>query len=578
MSTSPTNICPLIASNFDDKKKPVPGQWGHLWGIIKTLIIPYWFSQEKTSARILLFTVLSLNLLYVYIFVLLNKWNGQFFDALQRLDHSKFNSLLYMFVFYVACVIGTLLVKEYLQNYLCFRWRSWMTHVYLSKWFNQKAFYKSLHPEPKIDNPDQRISQDINSFAFSTMQLCMSTVTSAANGAAFAIILWSLSPPLTLSLGGSDYLFPGYMLWLAIAYAFLACYSVFKIGKPLIKLDFIQEKAEANFRFGLMRIVDRKEEVALLNAEKDDLQTLHKQFQDIRSNYKKILLRQIYISSTQNIFFNALTVCPLLAAAPMFFAGAITLGIMMQLSGAFSAVSHALLIFVQNYQLLASWKATSNRLEQFLTHTDLATIPQTSPTLNENVLQVKNLEIFKGHETPALYKIDFSLKLGEKILLQGKSGRGKTTLVKAIAGIWPYVKGEVIRPETLHIVPQKPYFPIATLREVIFYGNEQKIHPEALILQRLNDFDLAHLAESLDTHGDWNTKLSLGEQQRVNFVRIALMRPRWLILDEPTASLDLKNQQNAMEKLFMLLKESTILTISHSSELESMHDRLILIN
>lgn len=547
--------------------------------ILKTLILPYWFSQEKVLARVLLLSVIGLNLLYVYWGVLFNKWNGDFFDALQRLDQPKFMHLLVMFVLYVVVMILTLLVKDYLQNYLSFRWRSWMTNTYLKRWFEQKAFYKSLHPEPKIDNPDQRISQDINQFAFNSMQLLMSTLSSTVNAIAFGIILWSLSPPLTFALRGQEYTVQGYMLWLAIAYAIFACYSVFKIGKPLVKLDFIQEKNEANFRFSLMRIVDRKEEVALLNAEQDDLKSLNDKFQDIRDNYKKILVRQIYILSTQNIFFNALTVLPMLAAAPTFFSGAITLGILAQLSGAFNSVTQALLVFVQNFQMLASWKAIINRLDQFLTHTDREEMKHPHRVMmNDALLEVKDLTLFKNPHSQPLLKTDFSLNKGEKVLLRGRSGLGKTTIVKTLAGIWPYMSGEITRPQSLEIVPQKPYFPIGSLRDVIFYGNKQKNHTDQSISQLLQDFALSHLEEHLDHQGDWNTKLSLGEQQRLNFVRIALIAPQWLILDEPTASLDPQNQKNAMEKLFDLLKASTILTISHSDELENLHDRIILLH
>ncbi|MFI4937781.1 MAG: ABC transporter ATP-binding protein/permease [Candidatus Berkiellales bacterium] len=549
--------------------------------IFKSLILPYWFSEEKLMARILLVTVISLNIGFVYVTVLVNNWEGQIFNTIQQMDKGKFFSLIFQFPIYIFFFLVTALTKEYLQDYLCFRWRTWMTNIHLTKWLTNKAFYKTLHPEAKFDNPDQRISQDINNFAFITMRLLMTSFSSIITTIAFANILWGLSPAVSLAIIGlPDLYLSGYMLWLTIIYALIASLIIYMIGKPMVKLDFIQEKTEANFRFSMMRMIDRKEETALINGEHDDFNFFKKIYHSIRDNFKEILIRRIYINISQNFFLNATAVIPLLAAAPMYFAGAITLGAITQLTGAFNAIENALMIFVINFQTLASWKTIANRLEEFLTVMDATNSEKSSAikVIYGDRLVTKDLAIYKSKNHDLLFTINLDLNNGEKVLLKGPSGIGKTTLIKTIAGIWPYANGEITRPTYIEIVPQKPYFPITTLRDAILYGNANKSYSDETIFSTLQDFGLSHLFAYLNMVGDWNTKLSLGEQQRLNFVRISLIKPKWLILDEPTASLDVQNQTNAMNKLFRSLAESTILTISHSQALEVLHNKVIMLD
>ncbi len=543
----------------------------------KLLIFPYWKSEDKYVAGFLLSLVVALNFGYVYAHVLLNQWSGAFYNALQNLNVSEFNSLVIKFVFYIAFIILTFLAKAYIEDFLSFKWRNWMTHQFVERWLSDKAFYKSFEQKEGIDNPDQRISQDISNFTDSILNFATSILSSVVNLITFSFILWNLSPELSIPLNTDSELFiPGYMLWATIMYCLIATYVVFKIGKPLIKLDFINETKEANFRYSLMRIVERRDEVALLNGEKQEKKQLYDKFYEIKENYLKKLVRFIYINTAQNLFSNASSVFPLLAAAPAFFSGAITLGTLMQLSSAFNYVQSSLMLFADGYQSLAAISAMANRLKQLHRSTEPhKVLPAIHLTIDNTLLEVNNLTIYKPNQLEPLLKISFSLKKGQRLMLQGRSGLGKTTLIKTITGIWPHVSGLITRPEYIDIMPQKPYFPIGSLREAILYGNNDFHVTDKVIESALNTLGLSHLSHDLDLSADWNAKLSLGEQQRLSIIRIIIKKPKWLILDEPTASLDSENQMKAIQTLFKNLPETAILTISHSNDLVQYHDAVL---
>lgn len=571
-------------SSFQERKvaDSLNKEKSSLKNIIKTfklLILPYWKSEDKYIAGFLLALVVGLNFGYVYAHVLLNQWSGEFYNALQNLNVSEFNSLVIKFVFYIAFIILTFLVKAYIEDFLSFKWRNWMTHKFIERWLADKAFYKSLQQQNAVDNPDQRISQDISNFTRSILDFATSILSSVVNLITFSFILWTLSPEFSIPLGEESVLsIPGYMLWLTIIYCLIATYIVFKIGKPLIKLDFISETKEANFRYSLMRIVERRDEVALLNGEKQEKKQLDKKFYEIKENYFKKLVQFIYINTAQNLFSNASSVFPLLAAAPAFFAGTITLGTLMQLSSAFNYVQSSLMLFADRYQSLAAISAMASRLNQLHQSTEpQKAIPAINKTIDDTLLEVNNLTIYKPNQTAPLLKINFSLKAGQKLMIQGRSGIGKTTLIKTIAGIWPHASGAITRPELIDIMPQKPYFPIGSLKEAILYGNDKPDIADKEIEAVLETLGLSHLSQDLNLSSDWNAKLSLGEQQRLSIVRIIIKKPKWLILDEPTASLDKENQVKAMQTLFKHLPETAVLTISHSASLAEYHDSTLLL-
>lgn len=550
---------------------------------IISLVTPYWRSEEKYMAWGMLIAVLALNMTLIYCAVLINTWNGNFYDALQRLDKSHFSSLLAQFFLLVTFYIIIAVSSSFLEAYLGFKWRIWLTKQIMNDWLHNSTFCKLFTYKTKTENPDQRISQDIASFTSSTLSLSLNIITQLIKGITFAFILWKLSSALTLPLpGGANLNIPGYMLWLTIIYVTFSTFVIYKSGKPMVALDYTQEKVEADFRFSLMRIRERRDEVSMLSGAKAETALLNKNISSVVKNYKQIILRNIYVNSFQNLFNNFTTILPVLAAAPMFFSGAITLGILMQIANAFGQVEGSLMIFALNFQAFASWKATLNRIVDFRTEmAELAPkVAANSSELNmnrsvdHNELHINNLTLHLPHLTN-LSKFDFHIKPQEHVLIMGRSGLGKSTLLKCIAGHWPYASGSIKRPEDITIIPQKPYFPISTLRDSLLYPNLEHIIDDQEIKRILNECALDHLQQDLYIVHDWNAILSLGEQQRLNIARVIISKPKWLILDEPTASMDKALEARLFQALYKELPDVTLVTIGHAPSLKDLHTRCI---
>lgn len=550
---------------------------------IINLVAPYWRSEEKFSAWGMLIAVLALNMTLIYCAVLLNTWNGNFYDALQRLDKSHFSSLLAQFFLLVTLYIVIAVSSSFIQAYLGFKWRIWLTKQVMNDWLHNSTFCKLFTCKTKTENPDQRISQDIANFTSSTLSLSLNIVTQLIKSVTFAFILWKLSSSLALPLpGGSNINIPGYMLWLTIIYVTFSTYVIYKSGRPLVALDYIQEKVEADFRFSLMRIRERRDEVSMLSGSSAEAAFLNKNLLGVIKNYKQIIIRNIYVNSFQNLFNNFTTILPILAAAPMFFSGAITLGILMQIANAFGQVEGSLMIFALNFQAFASWKATFNRIVDFRAEmSDLA--PKIAANSSEldlhcsaahNELHINNLTLHLP-QIQNLSKFDFHIKLHEHVLIMGRSGLGKSTLLKCIAGHWPYASGSIKRPEDITIIPQKPYFPISTLRDSLLYPDLDHIVSDQEIKRVLHVCALDHLQDDLQIVHDWNSILSLGEQQRMNFARVIISKPKWLILDEPTASMDKALETRLFKVLYQELPNITLVTIGHSPSLKDLHTRCI---
>lgn len=542
------------------------------------LIGPYWRSEEKAFAWVGLVVVVALNFSLVYLSVLFNRWNGDFFNALEGLDHAAYMSLLYKFCGLVLAMIIAYVSQSYSQNYLVFRWRIWFTKNMLGRWLDDSTFCKLFTMGAKTENPDQRISEDIASFTESSMMLFVGILKESVNAITFGVILWGLSKGITLAAFGMPAVaIPGYMLWLTIIYVGFATFFIYKTGRPLVKLDYIKERVEANFRFSLMRIRDRRSEVAILNGGHSESLLLNGKLHDIISNFHQILKRVIYINTLQNLFGNATNVLPYIAAAPMFFAGSINLGDLMRLGAAFGAVEMSLMYFMDNINELANWKANFNRITDFSDEmTSVAAHKGSDLQVHmgkDKELQL-NLELYlpKGNK---LFGINLDMIAGEKVLVMGRSGLGKSTLTKAIVGQWPYAIGNIVRPHSLFVLPQKPYFPITSLRETVLYPNLHADVADSEIIRVLKVCCLEKLVHSLDEVKDWNAELSLGEQQRLNFARVILSRATFLILDEPTASVNKDLEREMFRTLLAELPTASILTISHSIALQDIHDRVV---
>lgn len=572
------------------------------------LIIPYWKSEEKYKAWSMLALILGLNLGFVYISVKLNEWNVKFYNAIQQLDQDTFLKQCYIFFGWLIVIISIFVTKTYFTNLLGFHWRRWLTKYYLNRWVSDAMFYRLSLEENRTDNPDQRIAQDLANFPIGILSWTVSLFKETVNLVSFVVILWSISGPIEMPLpNGTSLTIHGYMVWIAIIYAILGTMGVFKIGRPLINLDFNQERFEANFRYQLVRLREKSEEVALYHGEKFENHNFRDAFHSVYKNFRQIINRSIFVTAWQKFYEHLSTIFPFLIAAPRFFSGAITFGILMQIFSAFTRVQDSLAIIVDNFKDLAGLIATSNRIlgftkamqnvENKLAEKDKADIKlvwdsesepglsgdalntlntlDTLDTFDTLVLENLSLKTPKGHKL--IENLNVSIKNGEKVLIMGRSGLGKSTILRAIAGYWNFGSGKIKLPkgQRIFIVPQRPYMPLGTLRQALYYPGIREDLSDEKLLEILTACRLEHLMPMLDEQHDWSLQLSMGEQQRIIFARVIIHKPSWIMMDEPSASMDKETEKQVYTALEHYLPESTIITIGHSPSLKAFHSRVL---
>ena len=331
------------------------------------LIIPYWISKDWIYAWGLTISLIFFLILTVHASILLNKWNAIFYDSLQTKNTNLFYKQIWQFCWLLIYLLITFVSACFCSSFLSLRWRIWLTNKFIDIWIKKQIYYKiSLYKSTDIDNPDQRISIDINNLAFKGINLGKILFQAIIQFISFSIILWELSKSLKIKFFFfEEYYIPGYMMWIAIIYSIVSTTIVKKIGKPLIYMDYLQEKFEANFRNNLIKIRENSNEIALGQKEQKEIEIIKLFIKQININYQNIIIRTIYINSYQNIFMNTSAIIPLLIISPQFFDNTITLGVMMQIANAFGSVERAISVIMNNYQIIASCTATIDRLIQF---------------------------------------------------------------------------------------------------------------------------------------------------------------------------------------------------------------------
>ena len=544
-----------------------------------TLTRPYWFSEERWQARGLLAVVVALNLGIVWVNVEINKWQNLFYNALQDKDIAAFYQLLLQFTLLATAFIVCAVYQLYLNQMLQIRWRRWLTDYYLEAWVADRAYYRMQLTDRGTDNPDQRIAEDLALFVDKTLNLTLGLLSAVVTLVSFVAILWTLSGTLEFTLGGNPMSIEGYMVWVALLYAILGTWLAHLIGRPLIGLNFDQQKFEANFRFSLVRFRENTESIAIYGGEADETRKLRRRFLDVVNNWWEIMRRQKKLTWFRSGYGQIAIIFPYVVAAPRFFSGAIPLGGLMQTASAFSQVQEALSWFVSAYVQLAEWKATVDRLTSFRS---AAASARTMAREGAGIAAVsggtgllaQRLKLDLPDEKPLLAPFDAAVRPGETVLVTGPSGSGKSTLFRAFAGIWPFGSGRVTRPSAhMLFLPQKPYLTIGTLREQLSYPAAPDTFDEVAYRAALADCGLPQLAPRLDEEQHWSQILSPGEQQRIAFARAFLNRPEWLFLDEATASLDEASEALLYRLLREKLPGTTVVSIGHRPTLAKFHER-----
>jgi len=552
------------------------------------LLRPYWVSEDRKAGLSLLAVVIGLNLAVVAVNVWLNNWNRIFYNTLETKDFAGFKTALFQFCAIAAVFIVVAVLKQFATMRLEMRWRTWMTRRFLDRWLSHQAYYR-IEQGGRADNPDQRISEDIRSLTSDSLTLSLGLLNSVVTLLSFVAILWTLSGPLSFALGGHQITVPGYMVWVALVYALAGSWITHKVGKPLIGLYFRQEQTEAGFRYGLVRLRENAEGVALYHGEGSEKALLQGRFEQIRENWHglvKYMRRLVFVNSG---YAQAAIVFPLIVAAPRYFSGQLTLGGLMQINSAFGQVQGALSWFVDSYSGLVNWQASVNRLidlEQVIRNAELdesrrdgahgiAVIDQASGNVQASAL-VLNVP-GAGADGALTAPVDLNLAPGERWLVSGPSGSGKSVLFRALAGIWPYGSGQVQHPadKRLLFLPQKSYVPSGSLADALCYPEPASSYPRADLEALLLECRLGGLAGRLDDVDNWALRLSPGEQQRLAFGRAVLHRPDYLFLDEATSALDEASEAAMYQLLIHRLPQAAIVSIAHRSTVARWHNRQI---
>lgn len=563
---------------------------GALVGDAVRLAKPYFSSEERAVGFGLLAAVIALNLLAVYLNVVYTYWYKIAYNALEAKDAPAFWSSLFTyrfvtgfpyfvpgFVANAALTIVSGVYAYYLSQMLQIRWRRWYTERLVRDWLACRAYYQiglTARAGTPLDNPDQRISEDVGSFVASNLSLGISLLSNVVTLISFIGVLWVIGPPLRI--GGV--VIQGYLVWFAIVYSIAGTYFTQLIGRRLVPLTFQQQQVEADFRFNLVRIRENTEQIALYRGEAEEETGLAGRFAAIYANWWRIMGRTKALNFFTIGFAQVALIFPIMVAAPNYFSGVFTLGVLLQIAQIFGNVQGALSWFVSSYPDLVTWRATVQRLDGFEravaeAHARAAAGGLASAT-DGGALRLEDLRVDLPDGRPLIEQERFEIPPGEPLALTGPSGIGKSTLFRVIADIWPYVRGRIEKPAgTLMFLPQRPYVPLGSLKRAVAYPKRDDEVDDATVRGALEAVGLGAFAGRIGEVDNWALRLSGGEQQRLALARALVVAPDWLFLDESLSALE----EGAIAELFATLRErlprTQIVTITHQDGVDALHGR-----
>jgi vitamin B12/bleomycin/antimicrobial peptide transport system ATP-binding/permease protein len=540
---------------------------------------PYWVSEKRGKAIGLLVLVVALALAMVYMEVQFNYWNRDFYNTFEKKDQAEFFYQLGKFGVLAFVWIIMAVYRQWFLQMLQIEWRTWLTDHFLQEWMQDQAHYRMQLLDRGTDNPDQRISEDLNIFVDYTSSLALGLLSSVVTLISFVIILWGLSG--SLELWGFN--IPGYLVWCALGYAIVGTVLTHIIGRKLIGLGYNKQRVEADFRFSLVRLRENSEGVALYRGEQEELGGLRQRFAAVVGNWWQLMRKRKQLNWFTSFYAQLAIIFPYIVVSPRFFSGAIPLGAIFQTASAFGQVQGALSWFINVYVDFSTWKATVDRLIGF--RASIERVRAEADQLDgdrvdspDGIIALDQLEIGLPQGTPLLSPTSVQIKPGEDVLVTGASGAGKSTFFRSLAGIWPYWKGRIKLPKgaRLLFLPQKPYLPLGSLRHAVSYPDEPTKHSDETIKNALRAVGLAQLAADLERSENWAQVLSGGEQQRLAFARALLNKPDWLFLDEATSALPEADQASLYRLLKEELSKTTLVSIGHRESLAQYHDKRLI--
>ena len=531
------------------------------------------YLSPKRSIKPLLFFVLivTLTLFSVRLSLVHSTWYNNMYTALQEFNQTVFWEQMILFCFIAGFSVAATLISYYLNQRFSINWIEWLNTELLEKWMDKRAYYKSQYIGNNLDNPDQRIQQDIQSYVKTTLSLSTGVIDAVTSMISYTILLWGLAGPMTL-LGIE---IPRAMVYLVFAYVIFTTLIAFWLGKPLIRLNFANEKLNANYRYSLIRVKEYAESIAFYAGEKVEKSRLYKQFRAVIDNMWDIVFRALKFSGFNLVVSQISVVFPLLIQVGRYFEKQIKLGDLMQTLQVFGKLHSNLSFFRNTYDSFAEYKATLDRLTGFHYSVEAAQ-KQSKTDITDHPTDVifQHLSVKSPMGKILIKDLNLTLTQGNSLLIQGQSGVGKTTLLRTIAGLWSYAEGKIFCPQhnTLFL-SQRPYLPQGNLLTALYYPDTTENVDLAKITRVLEQVQLAHLQDRLEQEQDWSRILSLGEQQRLAFARLLLHKPKVAFLDEASASLD-EGMEHAMYRLIREeLPNTTIISVGHRSTLVPLHQQ-----
>ncbi|WP_213769111.1 ABC transporter ATP-binding protein/permease [Caballeronia sp. dw_19] len=555
---------------------PQPATLKAWWALLR----PYWTSDRKRGAIALFSALLILTFSLTYVRLALTVWMGHYQQTVIRYDATAIPSLLLGFLAILGLDIGVNVAVNFINLALGINWRSWLTKRFLRRWMDGKAFYW-IEQEQLVDNPDQRITEDIDQFVTASLTLSLGLFGTATQLVVFTKVLWIKSGPLAFSLFGSVIQVPHYMVWLAIVYALITSFIVQFAGRRLQPLTFQKQQAEANFRFTMTGVREHVEQIALLGGGTMEIERAGQAFDRVRANFWRILMFNLRFEPvTLGIAFVSASFAGF-ALLPRYLSHQISFGDMTQLSATFGVVAASLQWFIHNFVALQQYRVVVSRLAGLDAAINLGSRPR-GPHYDRSVsdsISVSDLDLETPQGRMLVSGLTLTLRPGERWMVSGPSGAGKSTLLRALAGIWHYGAGQVTLPANakLFFLPQKNYIPPGTFRAALCYPAEPYAFDDETCRRALTDCQLGQYGDVLDEVARWGNNLSPGEQQRLGFARALLQRPDYLLLDESTSALDEDNESKMYQLITQRLPEAAIISVSHHSSLKRFHTHALRI-
>jgi putative ATP-binding cassette transporter len=518
----------------------------------------------------------------------INVWNRAIFDAIEKRDAA---SVFHLTGVFFPLAIGSVLLgvaQVYGRMGIQRRWRAWLTNSVVSRWLTSGRYYQLNLVGGDHQNPEYRIAEDLRIATDSPVDFVSGVIAAFLSATTFIVVLWTIGGALTLTVGGSVITIPGFLVIAAIIYAAIASGSIMVIGRRFVQISEDKNQAEAEYRYALTRVRENGESIALLGGEEEERDGIDKTFGNVLRQWARLAgqhMRTTLVSQGSSLIA---PVVPLLLCAPKFLDGSMSLGQVMQAASAFTIVQSAFGWLVDNYPRLADWNACARRIASLMMSLDgleraelgdgIGRIKR-GETTDETMLSLHDLSVTLDDGTAVVGDAEVKIEPGERLLVAGESGTGKSTLVRAIAGLWPWGGGSVnFHPDRrLFMLPQKPYVPSGTLRRAAAYPAASEDWTVEQIGEALDKVGLGHLKEKIEEDAPWDQTLSGGEKQRLAFARLFLHCPDIIVLDEATSALDAKSQDKMMELLTKELPNATVVSVAHRVELEAFHSRKIVL-